>query len=51
MALRHEDYTINGFVSSILLLKCILLSSMVEAVQDHGLLRKQMTQALARFRP
>ena len=40
MALRHEDYTINGFVSGILLLKCILLSSMVEAVQDHGLLRQ-----------
>jgi hypothetical protein len=50
MALRHEDYTINGFVSGILLLKCILLSSMVEAVQDHGLLRRRMTQALAMFR-
>jgi hypothetical protein len=50
MALRHEDYTINGFVSGILLLKCILLSSMVEAVQDHGLLRRQMTQALTMFR-
>ena len=30
--------------------KCILLSSMVEAVQDHGLLRRQMTQALAMMR-
>ena len=50
MALRHEDYTINGFVSGILLLKCILLSSMVEAVQDHGLLCRRMTQALAMFR-
>jgi hypothetical protein len=49
MALRHEGYTINGFVSGILLLKCILLSSMVEAIQDHGLLRRQMTQALAMF--
>ena len=50
MALRHEYYTINGFVSGLLLFKCILLSSMVEAIQDHGLLRRRMTQALAMFR-
>jgi hypothetical protein len=37
MALRHEDYTINGFVSGLLLFKCILLSSMVEAVQGNML--------------
>jgi hypothetical protein len=50
MALRQEDYTINGFVSGLLLFKCILLSSMVEAIQDHGLLHRQMTQALAMMR-
>ena len=50
MALRQEDYTINGFVSGFLLFKCILLSSMVEAVQDHGLLHRQMTQALTMMR-
>jgi uncharacterized membrane protein YgcG len=50
MALRHEDYTINGFVSGLLLFKCILLSSMVEAIQDHGLLCRRMTQALAMMR-
>ena len=50
MTLRHEDYTINGFVSGLLLFKCILLSRMVEAMQDHGLLHRRMTQALAMIR-
>lgn len=50
MALRHENYTINQFVSGLLLFKCILVSSMVEAVQDHGLLHRQMTRALDMIR-
>jgi hypothetical protein len=50
MALRSEDCTLNGVMGGLLLFKCLLIHSKVDALNDPALIHKKMASAFQMMR-